>query len=103
MTYPKTMYRVKQYGFGIETVEVVKESKKCVWLQDYTWRSPPTPIPGKYHRELKTKHNQFFETFGEAKESLVSICRDGVAFCEKDLVNRKQRLEDAKSMMEAAC
>jgi hypothetical protein len=96
----KKMYSFKQYGFGIEVVEVVKESEKCVWLQQYTWGSPPKRIEGKSRRELKSYRNQFFDDFETAKAELMHRCRDNIERCKEQLYKEEGRLTEVSNMID---
>ena len=96
----KKMYRFKQYGFGIEVVEVVKESEKCVWLQQYTWGSPPKRVEGKSRRELKSYRNQFFEDFETAKAELMHRCRNNIENCKAQLYKAEVRLTEASKIID---
>jgi hypothetical protein len=94
------MYRVSHYGVGIEKVEVVKETEKCICLQDFTWDTPPTPRPGKSHRELKTDRNRFFDTFESTKTELIEMCKNTIIRNERNLTMAKNQLAKAENLTE---
>lgn len=62
------MYKTGGYRFPIEKVEITRKTDKSVWYMSETYHGKQ-----KEHRELlMSSYYQWFESFDEAKDYLVS-------------------------------
>ena len=97
----KIKYRIKQFGFGIESVNVVRETEKCFWIERTDYRTGNT-ITGTERRELKSERFKLFDNFISAKVELIARCKADIQRSKANLVRLNTLLSDAENMEDEA-
>ena len=79
------MYRTSKWSFRIDETEAEKVSEKSVW------------IGGRRNDRLSSYHN-YFETWEDAKNFIVSRCESNFQSANRLLDKRRSELETAKAL-----
>lgn len=80
-------YIAGRYSDKVETVEVERETNFTVWIKGRKWSK-------------KNKYEEYFDTFEEARESLVNRYQFELKTLKAQLKRTKQRLADTLRLQE---
>ena len=84
-------YRTRGTRNGeIAVVEIIKETKKSVWVEGFSFNDSP----GEPERRNKvTDFEVYHDSWGDARKYLVSKVRQEIESTERNLASRKSMLE----------
>lgn len=84
-----TRYLTTSYWNDIRTVEVERETEKCVWVKGR-----------RQHR--RSRYDNYFDTYDQARQFLIDEAQTRLAQAEQKVAQRRALLETVQALEEGA-